>query len=171
LKRLLLILLLITTLKTNSTPVQELVNIPYPITYTSGYEAYSDGYNIVIGLSLITYIGDINQIGLVILHEAYHNRLNHGYKISNNIKKKCGLTGQSAQICSDNYRVVNYLELQRYEREADMGAFLTGKLIGYTAKDCDVFPKLKLLVGDDTNKYSTHPTLLSRYKMCRSILK
>jgi hypothetical protein len=168
-KNLLLGILLLSSIATYATPVEQLVNIPYPIRYhkSIGMNAVSDGFNIIIGTELRDFINDEDQLGLVILHEAHHNSLEHGKQRLKEVYEMCGqyTTKESARVCVDLYKSISFAKQQQREREADMGSFLVGKKIGYTSEVCKIFNKFKDVLGEVPD-YAEHPKFKERYDTC-----
>lgn len=177
-KIILSLLILFTSSIVYSKDVTELVNIPYPIRYhkSAGFNAYSDGFNVVIGTELRDYINDENQTGLIILHEVYHNVLNHQKKHEQEVMKFCFNDKNTIpdnnilQSCIKLYEQIHYTQLQEWELEADNLAFLTAKRIGYDSTVCNLFIKLKAIIPNE-NQYSSHPLLNNRFNNCMNILE
>lgn len=161
------------TLQSYAKPVTELVNIPYSIEFIEGYTAYSTGTKIVIGVELAKDLSE-DMLGMVILHEAYHNVGRHSETLVDKALAECTLANKytsttEATICIDMYKHIHWDEIQRQERQTDYAAFKTAKKIGYTKEVCKVFYKLLLRYGEPP-KYGTHPSFQSRYNKCREVL-
>lgn len=175
-KLLLSALLLAMALSANAVPVQELVQIPYPISYKDiGINAYAQNGEIVVGKDLAKYIDNEDQIGLIILHEAHHLALRHAERMSSKIMKFCENYPMNTQAdmtnCMNMHKAIYPNVYQDMEREADLGAFLVAKEIGYSTRVCNLFLKIKAILGDSAGGAgTTHPSLDERYSTCLEVI-
>ena len=178
-KKLILLLLVLSSVVSIAAPVEKLVRIPYPIRYheSVGFNAVADGYNIVIGTELKDYINDEDQLGLIILHEAHHNSLSHIQDREKEVAEYCkkGLYNKATKsydsLCYQLYNSIFYMKNQERELTADYASFLVAKKIGYTDKVCSVFIKLMIIHGDTGGGTTSHPKLSDRYSNCMRVLK
>jgi hypothetical protein len=171
-KKLLLSILILSSLGAYAKPITDLVDIPYPIKMTVGYKAYTDGKSISIGTDLWNDLSE-EELGLVILHESYHIRLNHKERTIDDMAKFCNVPitdQQKYNTCWSLYKSIKYVKLQDMEHEADMGSFLTAKSVGYSTSACNIFLRLKERVGEPRLE-SSHPQYSVRYSRCIDIMK
>lgn len=152
-------------------PVTELVRIDYPITYIEGFTALSTGTDIKIGKDLAAILTE-DELGIVILHEAYHNVLRHSEKTRDEVNEFCNYTNSQSEYitCANFHQAIKFEYYQQQEREADLGSFRTGKRIGYTQDVCNLFVKLRRRLGETSN-YTTHPKFSERYETCMRELR
>lgn len=166
----LLVICIFCTLESYARSVTELVRIDYPITYIDGFAALSNGSEIIIGKNLANMLTE-NELGIVVLHEAYHNLFRHSEKAIDEVNEFCRYTNSQGEYitCINIHKAIKFEYYQQQERQADYGAFRTAKKIGYDKDVCNLFVKLRRRLGEVSN-YATHPSFQSRYNKCVQIL-
>jgi Zn-dependent protease with chaperone function len=175
-KKLFSLLIILSSIAVNAVPVTDLVKIPYDVSYSStvGMNAFAKGNEIVIGTDLVNIVSSDEELGLIILHEAHHISLRHSERLSQGMSQFCSTYPMNTQSdvnnCISLYKFTYWEVFQDMEREADMGAFLVAKEIGYSARSCNILIKLLVRLGESGGHGTTHPSLSSRYEVCTKVL-